>query len=86
MGIEPTSRRVNDDSTALKAAGPESQVVDSQRLSDTWKGRCTTGCTEVSESLHGDGDLAEVMAAWPRLPEAVRADILAMVAAGIGRG
>lgn len=33
-----------------------------------------------------DADLAEVVAAWPSLPEAVRADILAMVQASRSGG
>jgi len=31
-------------------------------------------------------DLAEVVAAWPELPEAIRAGILAMIRSASGRG
>ena len=55
------------------------------------KSGCTPGCTNlpenapegpahrVSESGPTDPDLARMAAVWPRLPEAVRAEIVAMV-------
>ena len=45
--------------------------------------RCTPGCTNSpergSETAEMPDDLALVVAAWPDLPEALRAGILAMV-------
>ena len=48
-------------------------------------GHCTTGCTNSSETGSEPApmppDLAAVVAAWPTLPEPVKAGILAMVKA-----
>ena len=74
MGIEPTRRRANDASTALKAAGPCAQVVEEHALNASPSADCTTSCTNEPE-------LAAVVTAWPELPEAVKAGIVAMVQA-----
>jgi len=50
--------------------------------------RCTTGCTGESktnsEADLSDPDLADVVTAWPGLPEAIRAGIVAMVRSASG--
>jgi hypothetical protein len=53
---------------------------------------CTSVCTSEAESAHGgaadaaiaDPDLAAVVEAWGRLPDAIRAGILALVKAAGG--
>jgi len=42
------------------------------------------GTTLVAPGVHGLRDLAAVIEAWDRLPEAVRADMVAMVKAAAG--
>jgi len=76
MGIEPTRSRASDPSTALKAAGPDSQPPAQQPLTqspdvDWW--------AHWRSTLADHPDLAAVVAAWPDLPEPIRAGILAMV-------
>ena len=49
-------------------------------------GRGTKLCEVVRHPSEHDADLAAVLDAWPRLPEAIRAGILALVrAAGLHR-
>ena len=44
-------------------------------------GCCTSGCTNIPETVPEDPDLAAVVAAWSTLPDVVRAGIVAMIAA-----
>ncbi len=81
MGIEPTSRRVSDDSTPLKAAGQSAQPVQSQALSESAEADYTKNDTKDSEITPRDAELEAVIEVWSELPEAVRAGILAMVKA-----
>ena len=87
MGIEPTRRRVDDASKDLKAAGPEAQVAQSQALSENCKSRSTTDCTKEQQEPSSAGalptDLRRVVEAWPELPDAVKAGIVAMVKAAM---
>ena len=43
------------------------------------EGCCTERCTEYPPAPDFNPDLAEVVTAWPTLPEAIRAGIVAMV-------
>ncbi len=93
MGIEPTRDRVNDPSTALKADDGKSQGAKAQALTESTASHCTKNCTnEGQERDAGDAptpmlpdDLATVVTAWNKLPEALRAGIVAMVKATAAR-
>ena len=79
MGIEPTSDMSPCRSTVLKTvthgdANPKS-VKTSRRMSDR---PCLSPAYGPSEP---PPELAEIMEAWPSLPEPIRAGILAMVRA-----
>jgi len=45
---------------------------------------CGDGFCDVPSDIRNDPDLAEIVAAWPTLPEAVRADIVGRVRAATG--
>ncbi len=87
MGIEPTRSRVNDPSTALKAADAEPQGVQPQALTQNTVDHCTNDCTNYGQECDGKNartapvpdDLAAVVAAWTDLPETVRARIVGLV-------
>lgn len=78
MGIEPTGPDVNRGATALKAVGKDSQSVVGQSLANSTPSHCQAHCQELAQN---DTDLAIVIDSWNRLPEAVRAGIVAMVKA-----
>ena len=48
-------------------------------LASTSTSACTPACTDPLQELHISHDLAGVIDAWPSLPEAIRAAILAMI-------
>ena len=52
------------------------QATKGQRVTASGK---TDSAPSSALSAQNDPDLARVVAAWPELPEAIRADILAMV-------
>ena len=57
--------------------------MSGKTLADVPTGACTAACTDSSETAHVSPDLAEVIDAWPKLPEAIRAAILTMVQASV---
>ena len=92
--------RIRTDDVQLgKLAAASSNPLKKQQLTEPPPGACTNACTKPRESCDGDGsgpvperpaasgaddELAKVTAAWPTLPEAIRAGILAMVKAANG--
>ena len=78
MGIEPTTSRANDPSTALKAAGATAQPAQQQALTDNAESHWWT---HWRKAVRESPELADVLTAWPTLPAAVRAGIVAMVRA-----
>ena len=83
MGIEPTKRRAYDASTALKAVGDLSQTPQGQALTDSAE---NDWWTYWWKALQNDPDLRAVVSAWPELPEALRAGIVAMVGTATQEG
>jgi len=79
MGIEPTRDRVNDPSTALKAAGTPIQRAQSQTLSVIDLGGATTSATK------DDPELTLVAHNWAILPEPIKAGIVAIVRLSIAQ-
>ena len=78
MGIEPTTSRANDPSTALKAAGAIAEPAQQQALTGDAESHWWT---HWRKAVQESPELADVLTAWPTLPEAVRAGIVAMVRA-----
>ena len=81
MGIEPTSGLSPGRSTVLKTVLPHDAnpkpVKGSRRMSDR---PCLSPAYGPSETTP---DLAEIIDAWPTLPEPIRAGIVAMVNASV---
>ena len=57
------------------------EVSQTQELTDAPPNACTNACTDDADPVHSDADLQQVIAAWPDLPEPLRAGILAMIQA-----
>jgi hypothetical protein len=53
--------------------------LSQQRVTSSGSGRCTNGCTSEGNAAKGDPDLAQIVAVWPDLPEAIRRAVLALV-------
>ena len=71
-GFEPTTR-------GLRIRCPVHKTPINTRLSAVPAEPLTENLTETAP------DLAEIIAAWPKLPEPLKADILAMVKASVSR-
>ena len=76
----PTMHRVG-----LEPTTPLAQPLAGQGLTEPTTPSQTKYATKSAHGTPADPDLAAVVAAWPELPKAIRAGILAMVrAAGAG--
>src|SRR4051794_37454709 len=90
-GVEPST-------FALRTRQPTVVSADEKELAATPKSACTKACTSKAQIVHGaveaatthaagfDVDLAVVVEAWPLLPQAVQAGILAIVRASASCG
>jgi hypothetical protein len=77
MGIEPISGMSPCRSTVLKTATPSDATPEPAKTSHRMSGHpCLSPAYGPSELTH---DLAEIIDAWPDLPEPIRAGILAMI-------
>jgi hypothetical protein len=84
MGIEPTSGMETCRSTVLKTVAPRDATSrpdkGSVRMNDTPSLSLPYGSSEEIS------DMAEVIDAWPTLPEPIQAGILAMIRSASGKG
>ena len=81
---ESDKKRVNgfEPSTfSLGSCEHRMEPANKQELADAPQDACTSACTGNAESGHDDPDLAAIVAAWPTLPEPVKAGIVWMVEA-----
>ncbi len=69
-GIEPATSAVRTREHPVENRDSDAENADSVASA---AGRRTGCCTPLPESATSDPDLAAILAAWPRLPEAVRA-------------
>src|SRR5271157_3381954 len=77
---QDTSKRVNPKGLR-RAESPQRSSQGATESDTTRPSRATRGATRP---LPDDPDLAAMVAAWPELPEAIRAGLLAMVRAASG--
>ncbi len=86
IGIEPTT-------SCMPCKRSPNDIAENKGLSEGSAPVCTPVCTSDAEDEHGSTpeatkdspELAAVVEMWPSLPEAIRADILAMVRTALGR-
>ena len=74
-GLEPVTSCVSS------RKQPSTKPCQRRDLGDPAAPVCTSVCTDLPESDRIDADLAKVVAAWPTLPDPLKAGILAMVKA-----
>jgi len=80
-GLEPKSVSTDSASTCAESAGTPGAKSGALAADSAPQGR-----SEAPGDTPPDADLQAVIAAWPSLPEAVRARIAAMVQAADGGG
>ncbi|MBM4225847.1 MAG: hypothetical protein FJ167_13985, partial [Gammaproteobacteria bacterium] len=81
--ITKSAPRPKPRGTKIPPRGFEPSANLSQNLNNSQQGGAKCGALD-SESRPIDPELAELVAAWPTLPEPIRAGILAMVRAASG--
>ena len=77
IGLEPTT-------FTLATCEHRTEASPNQELASPPADACTSACTNNAESPHADPDLTTIIDAWPTLPQAIRAGIVAMVRAAKG--
>ncbi len=84
---EPDSNRQTPANYGVKPSLPSAHSLLSSRqdTTDSASIRPPTATQNATRLLPDDPGLAAVVDAWPDLPEAIRAGILAMIGAGSGK-
>ncbi len=78
-------RDSNPEPTNYESTDASTEVETGNELRKTADDGCRFGCRPSSELVSSDPDLDRVVTAWPGLPDALKAAVLAIVRAAVAK-